>query len=910
MLENRAPLGGLPRGGDGGRARYPPTRRMPLDKQPGAEPIPGYRLLEPLGQGGFGEVWKCEAPGGLLKAVKFVGGGLPALHDNGSGAAQEWKALQHIKAVRHPFVLSLDRAEVVGGELVLVMELADRSLQDLFDEYREDGGRGVPRAELLRYLRETAEALDVLNQEHRLLHLDVKPRNLFLFGRHVKVADFGLVGSLSDLTGPGCSAPTDGLTPLYAAPESFQGKVSAFSDQYSLAVVYYQLLTGRLPFTGKSYHHLALKHATEEADLTCLPAADRPVMARALAKDPNRRFPSCGDFVESLAAAKRARLPKEVLEAAGPPTELSGDTRSGGYTEAGRAVLTGYRFLACLGRGPHGEVWRARAPDGRGKLVRYVFGLHWPAAAEREAAERLASLRHPALAGAEIGRDECGRLIVVTELPEYSLQDRLQQCQAHGGRGVPHDELIGHVTAVAEALDELYDREGLAHLGLSPGKLLLDDRSAEDGPDGDERVVVAEFGVAHLFWLPSGQPAAQLNARYSAPELFAGQAGRAADQYSLALIYAELLTGTHPLRRTPRGPRSPAATAADLDLSSVGSPERSVLQRALAPAPAARYATCGDFVRALGSALPDHVARLRGQPAVAAVARARAPSPPGGVLVGGGDVVWRPVETKVLVQDQCLLETVSELVTKATASAAASADAAERVVERADFRYLVRPDAALYHRCVAHLMPSVARLKLEGFRLQWLARLARCQGTEVTFHIEQSGSFWQNCLGRPPYVEVTVRLEQHPQGHELTGVQIEVRPVRCNEEQLAVFHEETGPRLLRDLRTYLQAQPDRRTLARLPFEQALEVRPMLDDLELGLVVPSQGKDISMSGMGLYLACEPPTRDVRIHLPRTVQGAVVAVPAKLVRVRQCEDGRFEAGAHFLIGPNAADAGGDW
>src|SRR5205823_12672788 len=108
-------------------------------REPNAEPITGYRLIEPLGSGGFGEVWKCEAPGGLYKAIKFVYGSLNSLDVDGVRAEQELKALQRIKEVRHPFVCSVERIDTVEGELVIVMELADRTLHDLFQECQSAG---------------------------------------------------------------------------------------------------------------------------------------------------------------------------------------------------------------------------------------------------------------------------------------------------------------------------------------------------------------------------------------------------------------------------------------------------------------------------------------------------------------------------------------------------------------------------------------------------------------------------------------------------------------------------------------------------------------------------------------------------------------------------------------------------
>src|SRR6185437_7461341 len=131
-----------------------------------AEPIPGYRLLERIGAGGYGEVWRAEAPGGIAKAVKIVFG-----CGDDERAARELSSLNHIKEVRHPFLLSLDRIELVDGHLVIVTELAGSSLKQVFERHREAGLPGIPREELLTHLRDVADALDYISREHSLQHL-------------------------------------------------------------------------------------------------------------------------------------------------------------------------------------------------------------------------------------------------------------------------------------------------------------------------------------------------------------------------------------------------------------------------------------------------------------------------------------------------------------------------------------------------------------------------------------------------------------------------------------------------------------------------------------------------------------------------------------------------------------------
>ncbi len=279
----------------------------------GDEPLAGYRLLEPLGSGGFGEVWKCEAPGGLLKAIKFVRGGLKAIHGSTS-AEEELQAIQRVRAIRHPFLLSIERVEHVNNSLIIVTELADKNLDALFQECRRAGQSGIPREKLVAYLREAAEALDVLNVRHDLLHLDVKPRNLFLVGDHVKVGDFGLVNALEASNRFSRPIHLESLTPLYAAPELLQGHISRTCDQYSLAIAFQELLTGTLPFRGDNARQLLLVRHQAEPDLHALHPLDRTVVARALDRDPAKRFPSCAAFIRSLAPSRAvAMVPAQVL---------------------------------------------------------------------------------------------------------------------------------------------------------------------------------------------------------------------------------------------------------------------------------------------------------------------------------------------------------------------------------------------------------------------------------------------------------------------------------------------------------------------------------------------------------------------------------------------------------------------
>ncbi len=269
----------------------------PYRKTAACEPIPGYTLIEPLGQGSFGEVWKCEGPGGLHKAIKFVFDKNESSISPSNGVRLEYQAFQQVKVIRHPFLLSVERLDLIGSNLAIVMELADGQLGDRFYECNAQGFSGIPREELIGYLLEAAEALDFIIAKHGLQHMDVKPANLFLIGGHALLGDYGLVSKLE--VGTYCFG-NRGFTPGYASPEAHQGKIHSRSDQYSLALVYHELLTGTLPFAGKTLEQFMEQHVSLPPDLSRLPERDRSALMRALSKQPEDRFPSCLAFIRAL----------------------------------------------------------------------------------------------------------------------------------------------------------------------------------------------------------------------------------------------------------------------------------------------------------------------------------------------------------------------------------------------------------------------------------------------------------------------------------------------------------------------------------------------------------------------------------------------------------------------------------
>jgi serine/threonine protein kinase len=255
----------------------------------------GYKPIELIGHGNFGEVWRAEAPGGIDIAIKIVSQPL----DN-DAARREQQALELIKKLQHPTLLATTAFWVIQNRLVIAMELADCSLRDRLNACKTKGDTGIPADELLTYFRDAAAGLDWLHWQG-VLHRDIKPENILLKKGYAKVADFGLAKGGTQASA--LMSVSFAGTPAFMPPEVWGGKANERSDQYSLAFTYAELRMGRRPLGGSDFVQVMESALNGVPDLTGLTEAEQNVIRRGLAKRPEDRYESCQEFVEALESA-------------------------------------------------------------------------------------------------------------------------------------------------------------------------------------------------------------------------------------------------------------------------------------------------------------------------------------------------------------------------------------------------------------------------------------------------------------------------------------------------------------------------------------------------------------------------------------------------------------------------------
>ncbi len=296
------------------------------------EVFAGYVIERLLGTGGMGEVYLAQHPRlprhDALKILSLA-----------STADEEFRARFKREAelaatLWHPHIVGvLDRGEF-HGRLWISMEYVDGT--DAGRLVQERYPRGMPEEDVGEIVTAVADALD-FGHDRRLLHRDVKPENILVTAadgqrRRVLLTDFGIARRIDDVSNLTEANVAIG-TISYVAPEQLLGKaLDGRADQYALAATTFYLLTGAPPFQDSNRavvlsHHLSTpppRISQRRPELAHLDA----VLARALAKDPNERYPSCGEFARALTQqgpGRNAAAPSGPADDVGsgerPPTQ-------------------------------------------------------------------------------------------------------------------------------------------------------------------------------------------------------------------------------------------------------------------------------------------------------------------------------------------------------------------------------------------------------------------------------------------------------------------------------------------------------------------------------------------------------------------------------------------------------------
>jgi serine/threonine-protein kinase len=254
-----------------------------------------YRILRKLGSGGMANVYLAEDEElGRRVAIKI----LNDRYANDELFIERFRReAKSAAALSHPNIVSIyDRGEAEGTYYIAMEVIEGRSLKELILT------RGpLPIGHAVAYTLEMLEALRFAHR-HGIIHRDIKPHNI-LIGERLKVTDFGIArAGASQMTEAGSIMGTA----QYLSPEQARGApVTASSDLYSVGIVLYEMLTGKVPFTGDSAIEIAMKHLNE---VPKPPSKIRPeiseeldhVVLRALSKAPEDRYQSAEEFAEDL----------------------------------------------------------------------------------------------------------------------------------------------------------------------------------------------------------------------------------------------------------------------------------------------------------------------------------------------------------------------------------------------------------------------------------------------------------------------------------------------------------------------------------------------------------------------------------------------------------------------------------
>jgi len=295
------------------------------------EKLGRYEILEKLGNGGFGTVFKAHDKDlDRPVAIKILH---PHLVNQSGFIERFYREARAAAKLEHPYIVPIyEVGEAEGRHFIVMRYLEGRGLDDLLEQRHKP----LSMEQSLAILEDVASAL---NYAHRrgIVHRDVKPSNIFITATGAVLTDFGIVRVLDDVSRVTATGQALG-TPEYMAPEQIKGEdVSPQTDVYALGIVAYEMLTGKVPFTGNTPFAIQEGHVhrtfTPPHEINSeIPPAINLVFERVLAKRPNDRYAQANDFVKALKqtqahslssapSEKKEPKPRPAPPSAVPPDE-------------------------------------------------------------------------------------------------------------------------------------------------------------------------------------------------------------------------------------------------------------------------------------------------------------------------------------------------------------------------------------------------------------------------------------------------------------------------------------------------------------------------------------------------------------------------------------------------------------
>jgi hypothetical protein len=288
----------------GAKAEGPPAVRFLYPS--GSQPLPGYTVKRGIGHGGFGEVYYAVSDAGKEVALKLIRRNLDV----------ELRGIRHCLNLKHPNLLAIHdiRRDEHGDNWVIMEYINGQRLEDVIAAHPQ----GMPRDQALAWLFGAGAGVACLH-DHGIVHRDLKPGNIFCDEGVVKLGDYGLSKFISCSRRSGQTESVG--TVHYMAPEIANGRYGKEIDIYALGVIFYEMLTGRVPFEGESVGEVLMKHLTTEPDVSGLAEPFRGVIAKALQKDPAKRFKSVPEMLAALPRPQRTEIFAGPLPSAGSGRE-------------------------------------------------------------------------------------------------------------------------------------------------------------------------------------------------------------------------------------------------------------------------------------------------------------------------------------------------------------------------------------------------------------------------------------------------------------------------------------------------------------------------------------------------------------------------------------------------------------